>query len=230
MNIKGTLLAAIDDYGKGGLQNDEFLKKAHDIYNTYVENPQSLLETEHPYLLGIVFAAFAKFYTKEIDYYTSIIENALFCFLKVLKSDDSGSECQCAAIRMLLLIDDNYWIMQNIMSRFIEERCQELYKYSLLEYRISVGTLEPWTYERDILRQIGHYCIEKSSSEDKDVFLSCMEMRRFYAILLSNRYDGGYFLTRLVTERVFMLFSEFVKSCIVKPIDRRRTILYLFEK
>ena len=127
MNVEDFLVSTIHDYENGGLKNGEFLKKAHGIYNSYANFSCSLPSAEHPYLLGIVFAGFAKYYARNINCYASIIENALFCFSTVMKESESCSERQCAAIRMLLLIDDNNEVMRGIAHKFYQKNYQELY-------------------------------------------------------------------------------------------------------
>lgn len=134
---KEFLLSIIKDFESGGLENPEFLKKAHTIYNGYATYPSSLPDAENPYLLGIVFSHFAKYYQQNIDYYASILENALFCFIKVIKnSEASRSERHCAAISMLLLIDNNEWAMKGIAHKFFEKKCQQLYGSPLMVQQI----------------------------------------------------------------------------------------------
>lgn len=222
---KEFLLSAIHDYENGGLENEDFLKKAHDIYNGYATYSCPLLDAENPYLLGIVFSAFAKYYAKNIDYYASIMENALFCFGKVMKTSESISERQCAAIRMLLLIDENDWVMKGIVHKFFERMSLELYGQPLLVQKISAQGMAPWTYEVDILTHIGNYCINESRSFSIHSSISSEEMTRFNDIKKSNKYYVRWPLVRVPIKRVFDLFQDFIEDYINTPYERRVTQL-----
>ena len=48
---KEFLLSAISDFENGGLENPEFLKKAHTTYNGYATYPSTLPNAENPYFL-----------------------------------------------------------------------------------------------------------------------------------------------------------------------------------
>lgn len=225
MRTKELLVSAISDYENGGLQNRGFLQKAHKIYNSFAAYPCSLPNAEHPYLLGIIFSAFAKYYADNIDYYTSIMENALFCYSKVMKTSESCSERQCAAIRMLLLIDDNERVMKGIAHRFYEKKCLELYGQPLMMQRMLAQGMDPWTFEIDILKHIGNYCIEESSPNDKHSFISATEIKCFNNIKKTGKYEVEWPLVSVPAERVFLLFFEFVGEYIRTPYERRITNL-----
>lgn len=225
MITKELLISAIRDYENGGLQNRDFLQKAHKIYNSFAAYPCSLPDAEHPYLLGIIFSAFAKYYADNIDYYTSIMENALFCYSNVIRKSESCSERQCAAIRTLLLIDDNEWVMKGIAHTFYEKKCMQLYGQPLMMQNILAQGMERWTFEIDILKNIGSYCIELSSSDDKHSFISATEMKCFNYIMRSGKYEVEWPLVSIPAERVFYLFTEFLGEFIRTPYERRITSL-----
>lgn len=219
------LNSAIKDYDNGGLANVDFIQKAHRIYNSYATFPTSLPNAEHPYLLGIVFADFAKYYSNNINIYTSIVENALFCFAKVMKTSSSQSEKQCAAIRMLLLISDNDRVMKGIAHTFYEKRPQELYGQPLFMQQFIAQGMEPWTYETDILVNLGSHCIDESDSEEKKSLISKEDMDRFNNIVKSQKYKLEYPLVIVSAERVFDLFFDFIAEFIKTPYERRITML-----
>lgn len=225
MMNKEFLLSAIHDYENGGLGNEDFLKKAHAIYNEYATYSCSLPDAENPYLLGIVFSAFAKYYAENIDYYASIMENALFCFGKVMKTSESVSERQCAAIRMLLLIDENDWVMKGIVHKFFEQRNFELYRQPLLVQKISAQGMAPWTYEVDILTHIGNYCINESRSCGTQSSISSEEMARFNSIRKGDKYHVRWPLVRVPIKQVFDLFQDFISDYVNTPYERRVTQL-----
>ncbi|MDO4165297.1 MAG: hypothetical protein Q4D56_13085 [Bacteroides sp.] len=225
MSNQEILSSAIQDYEKGGLLNEAFLSKAHSIYNEYATFPSPLPNAEHPYLLGIVFSYFAKYYSKNIDYYTCIMENALFCFFKVMSTSLSQSECQCAAMRVLLLIEDNDWVMKGIAHKFYEQRCQELYGQPLMVQSFLARGMEPWTFETDILRQIGYYCIKKSSSDGKQSMISSSDTERFKSIVKSGKYNVTWPLVTVSPDRVYELFFKFISGYIGTPYERRITQL-----
>ena len=222
---KNLLTSAIKDYENGGLENKDFIKKAHSIYNTYACIPCNLPQAEHLYLHGIVFSYFAKYYSNNINYYGSILENALFCFDKVMRTSTSQSEQQCAAIRMLLLIEDNDWAMKGLAHKFYEKDCQELYGSPLMVQQIIARGMAPWTFEVDLLLNIGNYCIKRSGSQDKHSFISSSDTKRFNSIVKSGKYNVRYPLVNVSTERVYELFSDFIYDRIITPFERRITQL-----
>ena len=220
------LSSAIKDYEMGGLYNEEFLKKAHLVYNACATFPPNVLNNfENPYLLGVVFSYFAKYYSNNRNHYTSIMENALFCFDRVMRLGRSASESQCAAKRMLLLVDDNDWVMKGIAHKFYEQRCQELYGQSLMFQKILAQGMDAWTFEEDILRLIGSYCIEKSSSDNKQSYVSAIDSERFKRIVQSGKYNLEWPLVKVPVERVYELFSEFICEYVNTPYQRRITLL-----
>ena len=227
MNVEDFLVSTIHDYENGGLKNGEFLKKAHGIYNSYANFSCSLPSAEHPYLLGIVFAGFAKYYARNINCYASIIENALFCFSTVMKESESCSERQCAAIRMLLLIDDNNEVMRGIAHKFYQKNYQELYGHPFAGSQFISRVMGSGTIETDILNILGRYCIEKSDLLGKHSSISSLDMRRFNDIKKGEKYGyGGWSLATVSAERVFNSFFEFIEEIIRTPYDRRVTQLF----
>lgn len=221
------LVSAIQDFERGGIQSDDFLKKAHLVYNACATFPPTcLVESEHPYLLGCVFAYFAKYYSNNIDYYTSIIENALFCFCRVMKENLSESESQCASIRMLLLIEDNEWVMKGIVHKFCEQRCQELYGQPLVFHRMLAQSMDAWAFEMDVLKLLAFYCIERSSSKAKHSFISSSDTSRYMKIVKSGKYGVEWPLVQVSMEQVYEMFSEFVRESVNTPFERRIAQLY----
>lgn len=85
--------------------------------------------------------------------------------------------------------------------------------------------MEPWTFEIDILKNIGSYCIGLSSSNDKHSFISATEMKCFNYIKRSGKYEVEWPLVSVPAERVFYLFSEFLREFIRTPYERRITYL-----
>lgn len=226
---KEFLLSAISDFENGGLENPEFLKKAHTTYNGYATYPSTLPNAENPYLLGIVFSHFAKYYQQNIDYYVSILEDALFCFIRVIKdTDTTNSEHQCAAICMLLLIEDNEWAMKGIAHKFYERKCQQLYGSPLMVQQMLAQGMDPWTYEMDLLKNLGSFCIEKSCLDDRNSFISVSEsdIERFSALINNGKYSTNWPLVSVSVERVFELFAEFISEYIYAPYERRITHLH----
>lgn len=220
MDFENLLVSTINDYNNGGLENEEFKKKAHEIYNSYANYSCSLPRTKYPYLLGIVFAGFAKYYKGNIDYYTSIMENALYCFAKCMKDSDSLSERQCAAMRLLLLIDDNDWVMKGIAHKFFEKRCQELYNSPSIVQQIIASKMEPWTFETDILVNLGNYCLEQSDAESVHSSISSSEMNN-----LMDKYNVRFPLVQVSPKQVFELFFDFILEYVSTPYERRVTML-----
>ena len=226
-SMEERLKSAIRNLDNGGLGNETFVREAHEIYNEYVSFPSSLPQAEHHYLLGIVFSGFVRYYEDNIDYYTCIMENALFCFFKVINESPSQSERQCAAIRMLLLIDENDWVMKGITRKFRDKYCQELYGVSLMHIQImSQGLSTPWDYEDDILRIIGCVCVDLSSSFSKKSSISHSEMMRFNRIKSSDKYTYSMWgLAKISEEKVFQLYDDFITENVNTPYDRRMTRL-----
>ena len=225
MDFETLLVSTIDDYNNGGLENEEFVKKAHEIYNSYANYSCSLPRTQYPYLLGVMFAGFAKYYKGNIDYYTSIMENALYCFAKCMKVSDSLSERQCAAMRLLFLIDDNDRVMKGIAHNFFEKRCQELYGSPLIVQQILANGMDPWTFETDILVNIGNYCIEQSDAESVHSCISSTEMDNFEKLKKMGKYNVRFPLVQVSPKQVFELFFDFILEYVSTPYERRVTML-----
>ncbi|MDE5905266.1 hypothetical protein [Duncaniella sp.] len=225
MNSSDFLTSTIQDYEKGGLHNVEFLKKAHSIYNEYASYPTPLIRTAYPYSLGIVFSYFAKYYSNNIDYYTCIIENALFCLNRAIEICTSQNEQESAAIRLLLLIEDNDWVMKGITHKFYERSTQELYGLPLIAQTILAQRMDPWTFETEILKHIGAYCIQKSNFPESKPAISDSDILRLQDIISSGKYNIRWPLVKVPTKRVYELFLEFIAEFIRTPYDRRITQL-----
>ncbi len=223
--MKEYIETAINDQKNGGLQNDDFVKKAHAIYNIFATFPCSLPASGQQYPLGIIFSCLAQYYSGNIDHYTSIMENALFCFSNVMKASESCDERQNAAIRMLLLIDGNDWIMKSITHKFFKRKCNELYGTSLIDQQMIARKLEPWTFETDILKHLGRYCIEESATTSPEQILSVSEIRRFNELKENGKYSIQWPLVNISPARVFDLFCEYIKDTVSTSCERRATQL-----
>lgn len=101
----------------------------------------------------------------------------------------------------------------------------QLYGQPLMMQSILAQGMEPWTFEIDILKNIGSYCIGLSSSNDKHSFISATEMKCFNYIKRSGKYEVEWPLVSVPAERVFYLFSEFLREFIRTPYERRITYL-----
>ena len=78
--LQNILQSTINDFNDSGLYSDAFLTKAHQIYNSFAYYSCPLPSSEHPYLLGVVFSHFARYYKEDFDKYTSIIEKYVIRF------------------------------------------------------------------------------------------------------------------------------------------------------
>lgn len=222
------LQACFQEFQNGGNRNPEFLNLAHKVYNEYATFPCMLPTADRLYLLGIIFSEFAPSYSDDINIYTSIMEDALFCFFKMIRTSTSVSEKQCAAIRMLLLIEDNDWVMKGITRKFRDKYSQELYgQPSFMTQMISQG-MEPWSYEEDILRMLGAYCIYVSDSNGKHSYISHSEMQQFHQIKQSGKYELRWPLVNMSMDSVFDLYYQHIFEIINTPFERRITKLRCF--
>lgn len=224
-DFENLLSAAINDYEQKGRENKSFLEKAHRIYNSYAINACPLKDTEHPYLLGIVFATFAKYYINDVNIYASILENACYCFSKVMTDSSSISERQCAAIRLLLCIEDNYPLMLQVAKKLKDYKCQELYGQSAMELNIFSQGMDQYTYEEDILRNIGSYCIATQKTTNINASISVQDMNLFQKLTTSKKYNLEWPLVCVSSSQVFKLFYELLYKIISTPCKRRTTVL-----
>lgn len=222
------LYACFQEYQKGTDKNRKFLSLAHEVYNEYATYPCSLPTATHPYLLGMVFSEFACSYSEDINTYTSIMENALFCFFRVIKTSTSVSERQCAAIRMLLLIDNHDWVMKGITRKFRDKYSQRLYGQPSIIIQMMSQSMAPWIYEEDILRMLGAYCIYKSESDEKHSSISHSEMQQFCQIKQSGKYEVRWPLVSISMDNVFNLYYHHILEIVNSPFERRITKLRCF--
>ena len=224
--LQNILISAIKDYNERGLYDVTFLSKAHKIYNEFAYFSCPLPLSDHPYLLGIVFSYFSEYYKNDIDTYTSIIENALFCFFRVIKENEFQMERQSAAIRLLLLIDRNDWVMKGITRKFYTKNCEVLFGmpfdlHQIFEYR----GLGQWVVEGDILRILGHQCTLIADSNSSHVSISETDMRDYHKLLNENKYRGDWPLVKISTEQLFEMYDDFIRDFINTPYERRITQL-----
>lgn len=225
IGLEGQIASAIKDCEQGGRENPQFIEKAHAIYNLYATNTCPLKDAEHPYLLGILFAAFAKYYIRNVNIYASIMENACFCFSKVVKESDSPTERQCAAMRLLLFIDDNYPLMLQVAKNLRNSYSQELYGQPAMMVNIMAQGMDQNAYEEDLLRNIGSYCIGMQNSGNVHSSISAREMQRFKNLCSTERYNLNFPLVEIPASRVFELFYDFMYRIICTPCERRITQL-----
>ena len=219
------LASAVSDCEQKGRDNKSFLEKAHRIYNSFAVMPCPLINAEHPYLLGVVFAAFAKYYIKDVNIYASISENACYCFSKVLKDGNSQSERQCAAIKLLLFMDENYPLMLQMAKNFRNYKCEALYGQPAMMVNMIAQGMDKYAYEEDLLKNIGSYCKEVQESTNLSVSISAQEMRLFEKICTSQRFSLEWPLVSVPAFQVFELFYEFICKIISTPFERRITVL-----
>lgn len=225
-DFEDLLTSAIKDYEQNGIDNESFLEKAHRIYNSYAMNTCPLKNAEHPYLLGIVFASFAKYYINDANIYGSILENAYYCFSKVIVEGSSPSERQCAAIRLLLTIDDNYPLMLQLVRNFRNYKSQYLYGQPAMVVNMLAQGMDQNAYEEDILRNIGSYCDELQENTSLNASIPSYDMNRYNKISTSEKYSLTWPLVSVSASSVFGLFYEFISKIISTPSERRITVLH----
>ena len=229
--LQNLLKSAINDFNNNGLYNDNFLTKAHQIYNSFAYYSCPLPSSEHPYLLGIVFSNFARYYKEDIDKYTSIIENALFCFLRVIyDKTESKVERQSAAIRLLLLIDSHDWVMKGILRKFYDKSCDVLFNIPQTHgsiFRSLMSMDNPWIIEEDMLKCIGNICLELTESSNTHAELSATEMNTFNQIKRKDAYNDQWgHLIEVPLNKFFKMFYNHITNIVNTPYERRITHLY----
>lgn len=229
--LQNLLKSAINDFNDSGLYNDAFLTKAHQIYNSFACYSCPLPSSEHPYLLGVVFSYFARYYKDNIDKYTSIIENALFCFLKVIyDKTEFKVERQSAAIRLLLLIDSHDWVMKGILRKFYDKHCDVLFNIPQSHgsvFRSLMSMDNPWIIEEDMLKCIGNICIGLTTSNTTYSEISAIEMKSFNELKAKDAYNDSWgHLIEIPLNKFFKMFYAHITDIINTPYERRITHLY----
>ena len=226
--LQNILQSTINDFNDSGLYSDAFLTKAHQIYNSFAYYSCPLPSSEHPYLLGVVFSHFALYYKDDIDKYTSIIENALFCFLRVIYDTEFKAERQSAAIRLLLLIDGHDWVMKGILRKFYDKHCDILFNIPQSHgsvFRSLMSMDNPWIIEEDMLKCIGSICIELTASKSTYSEISAIEMKSFDE--LKEKYNSRWgHLIEVPLNKFFKMFYEHITEIINTPYERRITHLF----
>lgn len=228
--LQNLLRSAINDFNDSGLYNDAFLTKAHQIYNSFAYYSCPLPFSEHPYLLGVVFSYFARYYKDDIDKYTSIIENALFCFLRVIYDTEFKVDRQSAAIRLLLLIDSHDWVMKGILRNFYDKNCDVLFNIPQSHgsiFRSLMSIDDPWIIEEDMLKCIGNICIDLTTSNTIHSEISAIEMKSFNELKTKDAYNAhrGH-LIEVPLNKFFKMFYTHITDIINTPYERRITHLY----
>ena len=218
---------AIKLYDAGHISG--FKRLAVDFYNEYCNFPSTLLfdEERNIYSMGIIYSRMAQFYTEDINVYATIIENAIYCFSKIITTTDNIVNKQSAAIRLLLLFKDNWGLMLQVAKNLIKTRGSQLYgDYSSLSFSILASGLEPYTYENDILRQLGHYCVKESQSNNTHTSISASEMSQYELCVKSGKFSyNEWALTKLGGKDLFDIFYGFIEEIIKTPYERRTTKL-----
>lgn len=213
---------AVEAYYSGNME--EFMSIAKSIYNACAVFPTPIINAQHKYLMGTVFAYFAPFNIRNIDVYTTAIENAYYCLSTVVIKTEYTSEKNCAAIRLLLLIDENRQVMLHIASRFVKERSSRISNKPALNISV-LNSIMNNAYDEDVLRIIGGYLIHEISSNGKNSFISENEMQHYNEILRQDRYSTMLSLFDVTAETLFMEMHNFVLSVINMPYERRITQL-----
>lgn len=205
-----------------------FKERAISLYNKYCSYPSPLEHNNpHPYLLGTIYSRMAQFYVYDINTFASIIENALYCFSKTIIESDDIVEKQCAAKRMVLLLDDNWGFMQQVAKNFIKFSGHKLYRdYSELTFSILSRGMTPNAFEDDILGQLGYYCVEITQSNSVHSFISVEETARYESCIKDKRFQyHPWALTNIKDEKLFELFYEFLSLIVRSMVERRVTLL-----
>ena len=181
-------------------------------------------------MLGVVFSHFALYYKDDIDKYTSIIENALFCFLRVIYDTEFKAERQSAAIRLLLLIDGHDWVMKGILRKFYEKHCDMLFNIPLSHgsvFRSLMSMDDPWIIEEDMLKCIGSICVELTASKSTYPEISAIEMKSFNGLKGKDIYNNPWgHLIEVPLNKFFKMFYSHITEIVNTPYERRITHLY----
>ncbi len=215
---------AINAYDNGNLKL--FKVKAVDLYNVYCSPGKLQSEDKHLYSLGIIYSRLAQFYTQDKYFYPTIIDNAIYCLSKAIVKGDDIVKKQCAAMRILLLLDDNWNLMLQMVNKFINANVEKLYNCPDVAFSIMYKRLDPLTYEKDVLRQLGYFCIYNSKLDNIHSFISQQEMQHFNSLCKDERFGYPEWpLTNLRGKYLFKLFYEYVEQVVNAPSIMRTAIL-----
>lgn len=159
-----------------------------------------------------MYSYLANFYKNNIDIYTSIVENSIYCFSKVIIESESESERQSAAIRLFLLSYDNEKVVKGILYKLVRE------KYGDNTFEIILLQL----VDSDLCA-IRSYCLLLIEEGSKKVFISDEYMRKYHRLSKSLRKSSS---TPEALEKSFILFYEEIHKIIKTPYERRITALF----
>ena len=216
--MENILNEVIKAYDSGEIDN--FKNLARRIYNSFAVYPSNLGVANHKYLLGQIFSDYAPFLQNDIDAYTTAIENAYFCLSTVVIKSENISERNCAAIRMLLLVDENRRVMLNIASRFIKERSSRVCDKPAINISVLNGLMNN-AFDEEVLRIIGGYLISEVSSSEKKSFISENEMNRYNELLRKDCYSTRYSLFNVSPQTLFLEMRDYIRYVIDAPYERR---------
>ena len=204
---------------------DKFKDLARQIYNAFSCYPSNLSSVSHKYLLGQIFSDYAPFIENNINAYTTALENAYFCLASVVINSEYISQKNCAAIRLLLLIDENRQVMLHIASRFIKERSSRVSHKPAINVGI-LNSIMNNAFDEEVLRIVGGFLINEISSSEKKSFIPQNEMYRYNMILQKNCYNTKWSLFDATPEEVFLELYNYILYVINEPYERRMTPLW----
>ena len=129
-------------------------------------------------------------------------------------------------MRILLLLDDNWNLMLQMVNKFINANVEKLYNCPDVAFSIMYKRLDPLTYEKDVLRQLGYFCIYNSKLDNIHSFISQQEMQHFNSLCKDERFGYPEWpLTNLRGKYLFKLFYEYVEQVVNAPSIMRTAIL-----
>lgn len=209
MAFENLLKSAIQDYECGGLKNEEFLRKAHQIYDAFNSYPCPLLSIDNAFLMGIIFSDMAQAERENKEFYNQAIGNAGYCFLEVIEKGQTLRMRQYAAVKLAILLDHENEAVNKVVSAFRKHKGAELFDKPEVS---ADGQVDLESYDSELLKELGMYCVKFGEAAVRGADMSDSEKEQFDEIKKSQKFHVDKKRAKVTPVRLCRMFSDFINE------------------
>lgn len=222
MAFENLLRSTIQDFESGESKNEEFLKKAHQIYDAFNSYPCPLISIENAYLMGIIFSDLALAEREDKDFCNQVIGNAAYCFLEVIEKGKTLRVRQSAAVKLAILLDRENEVVSKVVAAFRKHKGTSIF----VDPKVSGdGKVDLVSYDTELLKELGMYCVKFGGVAERIDSLSAEEKKRFEAIKKSRKFHVENPKLKVSLASLCRMFSDFITEHVTMPEKKTMDII-----
>ncbi len=217
MAFENLLKSTIQDFESGGLKNEEFSCKAHQLYDAFNSYPCPQISVDNAYLMGIIFSDLALAEKENRDFSDKAVGSAAYCYLEVIEKGTDLHMRQGAAVKLTILLERESESISKFFTAFRKYKGTEIF----LEPKMSEdGQIDLDAYDSELLKELGMYCVNFVTSVKEHESLSEAEKKHFESIKTSRKFHVENPKLKVSLRKVSRMLADFITEHVTMSEQR----------